>query len=121
MRILVAEDEPAVRSLIEQVLALEGFEVKACANGGEAMAALHQFKPHLAVLDVMMPVSDGIGVLRAIREGDAPDLPVILLTARADDQSTWNGWRAGCNLYLTKPFDPEDLVSAIRQTIASLR
>lgn len=100
---------------------LEGFEVKACANGGEALAALHEFKPDLAVLDIMMPVSDGLNVLRSIREGEAPDLPVILLTAKADNESTWDGWRAGCNLYLTKPFDPQDLVVAIHQTLSQTR
>lgn len=119
MRILVADDEPAVRALVEQVLTMEGFTVRACAHGGEALAALVEFRPHLAVLDVMMPVSDGLSVLRAIRAGEMPDLPVILLTAKADDRSTWDGWRAGCNLYLTKPFDPEELIAAVRQTLGN--
>lgn len=112
--ILLAEDDPATRSLITDLLTFDGYDVSATRDGVEALNVLCKGTPNLAILDVMMPEADGLTVLRELREMDnGSDMPVILLTAKADDESTWEGWRAGCNLYLTKPFEPDDLLTAV--------
>jgi DNA-binding response OmpR family regulator len=117
-RILVADDDPAVRELVRQTLLLEGFQVDAVADGPSALQAARAARPDAAVLDVMMPGTDGVSVLRSLREEPATaDLPVILLTAKVDDISTWEGWRAGCNSYMPKPFDPFDLAEAVRDLL----
>ena len=114
-RILVVEDNSATRVLIEDMLAFEGFEVSSVSNGPSALTAIAA-GVDLVILDVMMPGMDGLSVLREIRAQDENvDLPVIMLTALDDTDSTWAGWRAGCNYYMNKPFDPDNLVSVVRQ------
>lgn len=111
--ILIAEDDPAVRSLIADLLVLDGYDVSVAVNGVEAMEIIDGEKPDLVILDVMMPKADGLSVLRKLRAAGRNELPVILLTAKADDESTWEGWRAGCNIYLTKPFEPTELTTTV--------
>lgn len=112
--ILIAEDDPTIRSLITDLLTFDGYDVSAAKDGAEALNALRSGTTSLAILDVMMPEADGLTVLRELREMEnGSDMPVILLTAKADDESTWEGWRAGCNLYLSKPFEPDDLLVAV--------
>lgn len=111
--ILIAEDDPAIRSLVADLLVLDGYDVSVAVNGVEAMEIIHGKNPDLVILDVMMPEADGLSVLRDLRAAGRNELPVILLTAKADDESTWEGWRAGCNIYLTKPFEPTELANTV--------
>src|SRR5687768_11977239 len=114
-RIMVAEDDPSIRSLITQLLRLEGHEVAEFADGGAALEALRTSQtPDLVVLDIMMPQVDGLALLGEIRsQTTTSTVPVVMLTAKADDSTTWAGWSAGCDYYMTKPFEPEDLLSAV--------
>lgn len=110
-KVLVAEDDAATARLIVYVLDEEGFEVRRVPDGVLALAAVERETPDALVLDVTMPNRDGISVLSSVRSRPRTRaLPVVILSGRRDDESVWAGWRAGCDYYLTKPFDPEDLV-----------
>lgn len=122
-RVFVAEDDPSIRSLIVQVLRLEGHEVAEFADGGSVREALQSSQtPDLVVLDIMMPHVDGLALLSEIRSQSVTQaLPVVLLTAKADDATTWAGWSSGCDYYMTKPFEPEELVAAVHRLTTEVR
>jgi two-component system phosphate regulon response regulator PhoB len=110
--VLVVDDEPTVRSLVRDLLELNGYHVREASNGDEALTAVDTQPPDCVVLDVMMPGLSGIDVLAELRRRPQHDsLPVLLLSAADDDHATWAGWRAGASCYLTKPFDPEVLTA----------
>lgn len=117
--ILVVDDEEPVRLLLRDTLELDAYEVREAADGPAALMSFDQVRPDGIILDIMMPTMSGIDVLRSIRSrpGGA-DIPVILLTAAGDDQTTWDGWSAGATCYLTKPFDPDNLLSWVERILA---
>ena len=118
-RILVVEDDPAIRFLLERTLESEGYGVSAIADGTEVAKALEESNPVLVLLDLMMPGVDGFSVLEQIRADESTrQLPVLVLTALDDPSSTWKGWTAGCDYYITKPFDTEALLFIIRKLTA---
>jgi DNA-binding response OmpR family regulator len=115
-QILMVEDDPAIGSMVVDLLGLEGFEVALVAHGRDALEALSTGRYDTAILDVMLPDIDGISIMRAIRENPVTkSIVVVMLTAKTDDATTWEGWKAGCDYYMTKPFDPEELASVIRR------
>lgn len=115
-RILVVDDHPPTVRLIQNALEQEGFSVIAAANGAECLIAVHQDSPDVVILDVIMPVMDGLQTLRVIRENEATKtLPVIVLSVRDSDQDVLDGWRIGADLYLTKPFKLDDLLAAVKR------
>lgn len=117
-RVLVVDDEDDVRMLVSRVLADTGHEVDVAENGAVALQRLDAARPDVIVLDLMMPVLDGWGVMRALADRkDAP--PVVLLTARGDDESHARGLRAGAAAYLTKPFRFHELLSTVDGVIAA--
>ncbi len=110
-KILVVDDDPSVRMLVRDVLEMEGHEVTVAEDGFAALRAIELERPGCVVLDVMMPGLDGHAVLQRIRDLDAgPALPVVMLTAAADDESTWTAWSGGVDYFLAKPFDPSELL-----------
>jgi CheY-like chemotaxis protein len=112
--IVVADDDDVLRDLLLLNLEAEGLIVHGARNGAEALQQVARYKPDLVVLDVMMPVHDGLGVLRAMREDPSTaGIPVVLLTARAADHEIAEGWDAGADYYLTKPFRVEQLLKFI--------
>jgi sigma-B regulation protein RsbU (phosphoserine phosphatase) len=115
MKVLIAEDDEISRTLLETVLTKLGFEVTATANGAEAIEALREpDAPSLALLDLMMPVMDGIEVCKWIRESaNHAESYVIFLTARSSKEDIVRGLAAGANDYLTKPFDISELQARI--------
>lgn len=113
-KILLAEDDAPTRAVIADMLKIEGYEVVAVSNGFAALGAVETFTPDLAILDVMMPGKDGISVLQALRGDERTrQMPIVILTARSDSESTWAGWRAGCDYYMSKPFEPDDLIAVV--------
>jgi two-component system alkaline phosphatase synthesis response regulator PhoP/two-component system response regulator VicR len=119
-RILVVEDDSAVARLLQVNLEAAGYEVAWAADGREALARVAGELPDLIVLDVMMPVMDGFEVLRRLKgDLDTADVPVVMLTAKADEQSIFEGWAEGVHCYLTKPFDPGDLLLFIGRLMAT--
>ena len=116
-RILVVEDDAAVRDVVEHALTREGMEVATTTDGEEALKRLDG--PDLfdlVVLDVMLPGMDGISVCQELRKGDSPsaEAPVIMLTARDDETSVVVGLEVGADDYISKPFRPRELVSRVR-------
>lgn len=114
-RILVADDDPGVLKLIRLTLELEGFEVDAVMDGSAALAEIRTGTYDLAVLDIMMPMLDGVDVCRAVKADAATAaVPVILLSAKAQARDIDIGMAAGADRYMTKPFEPLDLVESIQ-------
>ncbi len=123
-RILVVEDDAAVRDVVEHALTREGMEVATTTDGEEALKRLEG--PDLfdlVVLDVMLPGMDGISVCQELRKGDSPsaEAPVIMLTARDDEMSVVVGLEVGADDYISKPFRPRELVSRVRAHIRRQR
>ena len=116
--LLVVDDEPTVRALLRDLLEIENYDVVEAADGDSALAFVTQQLPDLVILDVMMPGLDGIEVLQELRKKhSASDLPVILLTAKSDDDTTWQGWTAGVTVFLPKPFDTEHLLDWVSRLV----
>lgn len=110
-RVLVVDDDPAIRRILSQTLELEDYEVSGAADGEEALGMISEEMPDVVILDVMMPKMHGFDVLREIRQNpESSDLPVILLTAKSSAEDMWEGWREGVDYYMTKPFDVEELI-----------
>jgi DNA-binding response OmpR family regulator len=115
-RVLLVEDDASIASMVADILRHDGFDVTVVTRGNEALDALRTCQYATAILDVMLPDMDGIGIMRAIREDPATaSIVVVMLTAKTDDETTWEGWKAGCDYYMTKPFDPDELVSTVRR------
>jgi DNA-binding response OmpR family regulator len=116
--ILVADDEPDVLELVGYRLSRSGFTVVEACDGEEALARALDQVPDLAVLDVMMPKLDGYELTRRLRAADATQrVPVILLTARAQESDIATGFEAGADDYLSKPFNPDELVARVRAVL----
>jgi two-component system response regulator MprA len=112
-RILVAEDDPAVRKAVQRVLELENYLVTAVNDGAAALEALTRSTPDLAVLDVMMPFADGLSVCREARHRGIA-VPILLLTARHEIGDRVAGLDAGADDYLVKPFAVDELLARCR-------
>ncbi len=120
-RILVVDDHPPTVRLIRNALEQEGFSVASAANGAECLLALHRELPDLVVLDVIMPVLDGFQTLRILREdAQTKHLPVIILSIRDSDKDVLEGWQTGVDLYLTKPFQMDELVAAVKRLVSAI-
>ncbi|HET7440534.1 MAG TPA: response regulator [Terriglobales bacterium] len=119
--ILVADDNADMRDYICRLLG-QRYRLHAARNGEEALSAVRELNPDLILMDVMMPVVDGFGVLRAIRENSATRAkPVILLSARAGEESRVEGLEAGADDYLTKPFTARELLARVGTHLAMAR
>jgi CheY-like chemotaxis protein len=109
--ILVVDDDPGVRMLVTDVLETEGYEVHSVEDGFAALASVESAAPDCIVLDVMMPGLDGHAVLDQIRARSLEThVPVVMLTANAGDEQAWQAWSEGVDYFLTKPFEPDELV-----------
>ncbi|MDZ7578543.1 MAG: response regulator [Candidatus Nanopelagicales bacterium] len=118
--VLVVDDEPSVRSLLRDVLELDGYDVIEAADGEEALRQIARSLPDFVILDIMMPGMSGLDVLRRLRvEHTVTDLPIMLLTAATDDETTWAGWTAGASVFIPKPFDPGRLLDWIEKLLVS--
>jgi two-component system KDP operon response regulator KdpE len=113
--ILVVDDEPRMTRFIRMNLELEGFRVVEAHNGIDALEKLRIHLPNLVILDVMMPEMDGFETLRTLRE--VSNVPVIMLTVRADEEDKVRGLELGADDYVTKPFGPRELVSRVKAVL----
>jgi two-component system, OmpR family, response regulator MprA len=116
VRILVVDDEPAVREALERALRLEGYEVDLAADGGEALALMARRPPDAVVLDLMMPHVDGLEVCRRMRAG-GDRTPVLMLTARDAVSDRVTGLDAGADDYVVKPFALDELLARLRALV----
>ena len=119
-RVLVAEDEASLRDFVSRNLRARGFAVVEATNGLEALALWESEAPQLLVLDVMMPRMDGIEVVRTLKADKATaGIPVILLSAKAQSTDINGGLDAGADDYVTKPFDPLELLDKVAALIGT--
>lgn len=114
-KILVADDEPNIIKLLRMYLREEGYEVTTARDGREAMERFRADKPDLVLLDLMMPEMGGFEVCTEIRKES--DIPVIMLTARTDDVDKIVGLEMGADDYITKPFNPRELVARVKANL----
>ena len=114
-KILVVDDETTLVNTVRGYLEQEGYAVQTAYDGRSALQAFRTFKPDLVVLDIMLPVVDGLEVLRQLRQGS--DVYVIMLTARADETDKVIGLTMGADDYVTKPFSPRELVARVKAAL----
>ncbi len=115
-RVLVVDDDDVIRQLICLNLELEGFEVYQAADGLDALAKVREVNPAVVTLDIMMPKLDGWDAAARLRSDPATShVRVVLLSARAQEADLKRGSRLGVDFYLTKPFDPDELVAVVRR------
>ena len=114
--ILIVEDEADIRELIQFNLEREGFKTRTAKNGAEGLQLAEAKAPGMILMDIMMPVCDGITALRRMRESSSPlkAVPVIMLTAKGEETDIVIGLELGADDYMTKPFSPKELVARIR-------
>ena len=113
--ILICDDEKDIVSALDIYLRAEGYETVAAYNGHEALEALRSWEIQLVLLDVMMPELDGISTLARIRQEN--NVPVILLTAKSEDTDKVLGLNVGADDYITKPFNPVELIARVRSQL----
>jgi CheY-like chemotaxis protein len=121
-RVLVVDDTASVRELIRVNLALEGFEVHVAVDGQEALDLVDQLSPDLITMDVVMPRLDGLAAATRLKTDPATAaIPIVMVTARAQTADRERGRQAGVDAYVTKPFDPGELVDTVRSLLDARR
>jgi len=119
-RVLVVDDDAVIRNLLEVNLQLEGYEVSLAIDGADALTQVAAAPPDLILLDVMMPGMDGWDVAKRLKDDEiAAAIPVVLLTARAMRADVQRGTDLGVEGYVTKPFDPDELLAVIDRLLGA--
>ena len=116
LHILVVDDEPNIREVVELYLRREGYEVEVVGDGSAALRAIERKIPDLIVLDLMLPLLSGTQLTRTLREGRY-DIPIIMLTAKDDEADRVAGLELGADDYVTKPFSPKELVARVKAVL----
>jgi two-component system alkaline phosphatase synthesis response regulator PhoP len=117
-KVLVVDDEPAILKLVEVSLSRQGYEVISAANGVEALAKVEEESPTLILMDAMMPYMDGFEALKRLKENPVTqDIPVIMLTAKRHDADLIRSLQSGAACYITKPFNPTELITMVERTL----
>jgi DNA-binding response OmpR family regulator len=117
-RVLIVDDEQTVREVVGQYMELEGYRVLQATNGVEALRIAAATPPDIVILDLTLPGIDGLEVCRRLRAGSA--VPILMLTARAEDADKLEGFGVGADDYLTKPFNPRELVVRVQAIMRRL-
>jgi len=115
-KIVVADDHPAIVRLVQLALETDGHQVLTAYNGAAALRLVQEERPELVVLDVVMPELDGYRVLSRIKsDPELQHIPVLMLTVKSEPEDITLGVGIGADCYLTKPFNPSDIVSVVRR------
>lgn len=121
-RVLAVDDSPTILEMIQAILVAGGYEVITATDGQEALNAARSEAPDLILLDVMLPKLDGYRVCRLLKfDQKFKSIPIIMLTAKSEEQSVVTGIRTGADQYLTKPIEPERLLSAVAEELNKVR
>lgn len=119
-KILAVDDERHIARLVQVNLERQGHQVTVAYDGEEALQKVAQERPDLIVCDVMMPRKDGFQVLTELKANPlTASIPVIMLTAKAQDADVFRGWSSGVDCYLTKPFQPTELINFVQRVLDS--
>ncbi|MFZ9770498.1 MAG: response regulator transcription factor, partial [Vulcanococcus sp.] len=117
-RLLLVDDEPGLRTAVQAYLEDEGFQVTTAVDGEDGWVKAQELLPDVVISDVMMPRLDGYGLLRKLREDERlGGTPVIFLTAKGMTADRIEGFQAGCDDYIPKPFDPDELVARVHNVV----
>ncbi|MEB3336873.1 MAG: response regulator transcription factor [Leptolyngbyaceae bacterium] len=117
-QLLLVDDEPGLREAVQAYLEDSGFSVSAASNARDGWALLEQKQPDLVISDIMMPQVDGYQFLKQLRDDPRfKSLPIVFLTARGMTKDRIQGYNAGCDAYLPKPFDPDELVAIVKNLL----
>ena len=118
-RILVADDDPIVQQFVSSILVENRYEVFTASDGRQALEMVHELKPDLVILDLIMPYRDGYEVLRLLREkNETRKIPVIILSAKSREEDIIRGLEAGAEDFMVKPFNALELVARARKILA---
>lgn len=118
VKVLLVDDEPNILIALEFLIKQLGYQVFTATNGDEALVAMQQHRPDVAVLDVMMPRMSGFDVAKKIRADESFDhSKIVLLTALGTQEDRFEGYGSGAEIYVTKPFNNEDLVNTIQELV----
>lgn len=121
IKVLLVEDEAALRETLEEILELNNFEVKVAGSGEEALEIIYTWIPDLIVSDIMMPGITGFDLIRKVHsQSELAEIPFIFLSALASREDQNNGIDAGAKGYITKPFKSAELIALIKQLISSI-
>jgi two-component system, OmpR family, response regulator MtrA len=116
--VLVADDEEDILRLVTMIIERSGHQVRPVRNGAEALEAIRDVRPDLVVLDISMPEVDGLEVLRLLRADEATaELPVLLLSAQAQEADVKRGFDTGASAYVKKPFSPQELAQRVDELL----
>ena len=120
VRMCVIEDEPNIIEAMRYLFESEGWEVAVVSDGAKAVAAVHEMRPSLIVLDYMLPNQSGLAVARELRDDSATaSLPILMLSAKGQHKDKEQAQLAGINLFMTKPFANSDLLDNVKQLLAA--
>ncbi|HVE45247.1 MAG TPA: response regulator [Acidimicrobiales bacterium] len=119
-RVLVVDDDPVIQNLLRVNFEMEGYEVIIAGDGVEGLERARRDRPHIIVCDIMMPRMDGLAVARELKADPATaGIPILLLSAKAQQADVRAGDEAGADDYVTKPFDPLDLLERVATLLAA--
>ena len=119
--VLAVDDDKDILALVTYALRSEGYRVLSARDGSQALKMVREHAPDLIVMDVMMPEISGFAVLREIKEDQATqEIPVIMLTAKDEESDILSGWLRGADLYMTKPFDPWELIANVNRVFMEM-
>lgn len=114
-KVMVIDDEPAIHKLLQTILEHEGFQIMGMEERKKARETVTRSRPDVIILDIMMPEVDGFQILKMLKEDeDTRDIPVLVLTVRSLPEDREKAISLGVDLYMTKPFQPSELVEAVR-------
>lgn len=118
VKVLLVDDEPSILVALDFLVKQLGYQVFTATNGDEALEAMQKYQPNVAVLDVMMPRMSGFDVAKKIRANeDFDQTKIIFLTALGTQADRFEGYGSGAEIYVTKPFNNEDLVNTIKELV----
>ena len=116
-RILIADDEPNIVVSLEFLMRKNGYETRVARDGEEALAEVERFKPHLLLLDVMLPRRDGFEICQRLRSAGWTDLKIVMVSAKGREMEVEKGLALGADAYVTKPFSTRELVARVAELL----
>lgn len=120
-KVLIADDEPNIVTALEFLLKHAGYDVRAAANGEEALALVESYAPDLVLIDIMMPLKSGYEVCQKMRERpEWRHIKIVMVTAKGREAEVSKGMSLGADLYVTKPFSTQELIAAIDRLLADV-
>jgi DNA-binding response OmpR family regulator len=115
-KVLIVDDEPNIVTALEFLLKRSGYDVRLAANGAEALEQVETYRPDVVLMDVMMPIKSGFEVCQRMRERpDLAQIKIVMLSAKGSEAEVSKGLSLGADLYITKPFSTQELVSTINR------